>query len=149
MINRAFRVARDIGILLTLLFLADTLPCGTQTGEGKIVAEVTDSAGNPINGATVGERGSTMALAYGYEGECTTNSSGAGVCSFEIEAGLYEVKAHKDGYHDNVQHVQVKPGQTSTVKFILIPYGQQIQPGVFPAWDGATNQPGLILAGMR
>lgn len=81
-----------------------------ETGVGSINGTVTDSAGQPIGGASV----STSSGMY----KVTTDENGSYV--LELREGTHEIIASADSYDSSVATVEVEEGQTTTLNFTLI-----------------------------
>ena len=77
---------------------------------GRISGTVTDSAGQPIGGASV----STSSGMY----KVTTDENGSYV--LELREGTHEIIASADSYDSSVATVEVEEGQTTTLNFTLI-----------------------------
>jgi hypothetical protein len=102
-------------VILLALLLAALLPAvGQAQARGGVEGRVVDPAGRPLASAQVSvDRSGTP-----QAGRATTDADGAWRIT-HLEPGLYRIVVRRLGYRPSRQNVQVEPGRTAQVTFVL------------------------------
>ncbi|HEV7366665.1 MAG TPA: carboxypeptidase regulatory-like domain-containing protein, partial [Gemmatimonadales bacterium] len=119
------RPSRSLTLLLGSLFLTipAILQAQAQASTGVIRGTVTDSAGRPLNDATVTLRNRET----NAERTLTTNASGVYVATL-LRVGTYDLKARALGFREARQDsVQVRLGEAAERSFALAPQVVQLE----------------------
>ena len=94
---------------------SDDANSGTTSGEvAAVIGRVTDSAGNPLDQATV-----TVPRGSAAVPEMTAITSSDGVYQWNLPTGTFTLEVHKDGYVPALAEVSIAIGDTVTQDFIL------------------------------